>query len=47
MRERDVESYFRQRVIKLGGMTRKYTSPGQRGVPDRIMFLDGVVFVEF
>ena len=47
MKESEIEKYFRSEVIKRGGFTRKYTSPGHHGVPDRIMFLNGVVqFVE-
>ena len=47
MREKIVEHYLIQEVEKRGGFTRKYTSPGRRGVPDRIVFLPGkVIFVE-
>lgn len=43
-----VESYFIEQVNEHGGFSRKYTSPGRRGVPDRIAFLPslGAVFVE-
>ena len=41
-----VEKYLDKHVRDLGGFTRKYTSPGRRGVPDRIVFLSGVHFVE-
>ena len=46
--ERDIENYMRQEVVKMGGLFYKFTSPGNRGVPDRIVILpDGrVVFVE-
>lgn len=44
MRERTVEQYFIRRVREVGGLQRKYTSPGVRGVPDRIAILNGLVY---
>jgi len=49
--ERDVESYFTRQIKKQIGkkvMCLKFVSPGQRGVPDRVVLLDGgtVIFVE-
>jgi hypothetical protein len=44
--ERDIEKYLDREIRKAGGFTRKYTSPGRRGVPDRIVFFKGVTFVE-
>ena len=47
MLERDVEKHLRKEVQRLGGLIRKYTSPGVQGVPDRIVFHQGrVYFVE-
>ena len=47
MRESEVEQYFVKRVKEAGGLTRKFVSPGHRGVPDRIVVYFGVVhFVE-
>ena len=47
VRENKVERYLDSEVTKLGGLTRKWVSPGRDGVPDRIVILDGVVwFVE-
>ena len=47
MLERDVEKHLRNEVLRLGGLIRKYTSPGVQGVPDRIVFHQGrVYFVE-
>lgn len=48
MRERDVERRLEEGVHKLGGRTYKWVSPGNAGVPDRIVFLpDGrVIFAE-
>lgn len=48
MRERDIEKYLRERVQTVGGWAPKWTSPGNNGVPDRIVFLPGghIVFVE-
>lgn len=37
MRESTVERYLHQQVIKAGGTTRKWVSPGHKGVPDRIV----------
>jgi len=48
MRERVIEGYLRDRVKELGGLTYKFVSPGNAGVPDRIVLLPGgfVMFVE-
>lgn len=35
--EEHVERYFVDRVEACGGMAEKFTSPGRRGVPDRIV----------
>ena len=43
VRENRVEKYLDKQVKLLGGLTRKWVSPGQDGVPDRIVILDGVV----
>lgn len=46
-REAKVENYLNDCVCKRGGLTRKWVSPNQAGVPDRIVILNGVVwFVE-
>ena len=47
--EGDVERALVKRVEKeLGGMCEKFTSPGRRSVPDRIVSLPGgqLIFVE-
>jgi hypothetical protein len=47
VRENVVEGYLDEQVKLLGGITRKWVSPGRDGVPDRIVILNGVVwFVE-
>ena len=48
MRERDIEKILTDEVKKLGGKAYKWVSPGNSGVPDRIVFFpDGRhVFVE-
>lgn len=48
MRESVIETYLREGVKKLGGRAYKWTSPGNAGVPDRIVVLPGrpPVFVE-
>ena len=48
MRERDIEQRLVAGVKKQGGRAYKWTSPGNDGVPDRIVILPGraPVFVE-
>lgn len=48
MLERDVERALVRRVKVLGGLCEKFTSPGRRSVPDRIVTLPGgrIIFVE-
>lgn len=47
MIENDVEKYLNRKVKAAGGLSRKYTSPGRRGVPDRIVIMNGhVYFIE-
>lgn len=46
-RENAVEKYLDHCVKQLGGVTRKWVSPGRDGVPDRICIINGDVwFVE-
>lgn len=46
-RENKVETYLDEEIKKLGGITRKWVSPGRDGVPDRIVILNKMVwFVE-
>ena len=47
-REKDIERYMVQEIKKLGGRAYKFTSPGNSGVPDRIVILPKVrpIFVE-
>lgn len=48
LRERDVEKRLRFGIQKLGGLCYKFTSPGNAGVPDRIVILPNgeMIFVE-
>jgi len=48
VRERDIESYLRDRVKAAGGRAYKFVSPGNNGVPDRIVTLPGgrIAFAE-
>ena len=48
MREVEIENYLRGQVRKSGGKAYKFTSPGNNGVPDRIViFPKGrIYFVE-
>ena len=46
--EKDVERKLTEGIKALGGLSYKFISPGNAGVPDRIVILPGgdVVFVE-
>lgn len=46
--EKKIEKALCKRVKELGGLCDKFTSPGKRAVPDRIVTLPGgrVIFVE-
>jgi len=46
--EKDVEAALVRRVKALGGLCEKFTSPGRRSVPDRIVTMPGgqIIFVE-
>jgi len=48
MREHVVENYLTSKVAELGGIAFKFVSPGNSGVPDRIVLLPGgrIFFVE-
>lgn len=41
MREREIEKWLREQIKNLGGRALKFTSPGNDGVPDRIILLPG------
>lgn len=41
MREREIEKILAAEVKKLGGRAYKWVSPGNDGVPDRIVILPG------
>lgn len=48
MLEKEVEKYLVREVKKIGGVSFKFISPGNAGVPDRIVILPmgKVLFVE-
>jgi len=48
MLEETIEKALIKRVKSLGGLCEKFTSPGRRSVPDRLVCLPGgrVIFVE-
>lgn len=48
MKEKDIEAYLRDQVKATGGKAYKFVSPGNAGVPDRlVLFPEGKsVFVE-
>jgi len=48
IREDDIETHLFKHVKRLGGRCYKFTVPGRRNVPDRIMMLPGICmqFVE-
>ena len=39
MSEKKVEKYFGDQVRSIGGLPRKFSSPGRAGVPDRVVLL--------
>lgn len=39
MNEKRIEEYLRERVKSIGGRAYKWTSPGNNGVPDRIVII--------
>ncbi len=47
MQEKEIEKYLVKRVKEMGGKAYKWVSPGNDGVPDRIVFFQGMtVLVE-
>ena len=48
MSEKIIESYLRDQVKAIGGKAYKFVSPGNDGMPDRLVCLPGgkMVFVE-
>ena len=48
MTEKDIEEYLRLGVKKQGGIAFKFTSPGNSGVPDRLIVMpeNRIYFVE-
>ena len=46
--EKDIEKRLVREVKKLGGLCLKWVSPGNSGVPDRIVLMPGgkAIFVE-
>ena len=48
MLEKDVERYLCDQVKKFGGKAYKFTSPGNAGMPDRLVVFPGghIAFVE-
>jgi len=48
MKEKDVERYLRESVKAAGGIAYKFVSPGNAGVPDRLVCMPGgrIFFVE-
>lgn len=48
MREAEIEKYLTDRVRSAGGRAYKFVSPGNAGVPDRLVIMPGgkIYFVE-
>ena len=40
-REKQIEDHLRNKVKKLGGRAYKFVSPGNSGIPDRLVILPG------
>lgn len=46
-REKSIESYFTDKIKSIGGICYKFVSPGNSGVPDRVVLYKGcVAFIE-
>ena len=41
LKEKDIEKYLRDEIKKVGGIAYKFVSPGNAGVPDRLVLLPG------
>lgn len=41
MREKEIEEKFREAVKRAGGKAYKFVSPGNDGVPDRLVVMPG------
>ena len=48
MLEKEIEKYLRDKIKNLGGVAYKFISPGNSGVPDRLICLPAgkAIFVE-
>lgn len=48
MSESQIENYLKREIEKLGGLCLKFVSPGNKGVPDRIIILPNgqIIFAE-
>lgn len=44
MREKDIEAYLVKRAREAGGKAYKWVSPGNDGVPDRIVIFPRAIF---
>jgi len=46
--EKNIEKFLNDNIKKLGGLTYKFVSPGNSGVPDRIIILPNgkLIFIE-
>lgn len=42
--ENDIEKHLKKQITKIGALCYKFTSPGTRGVPDRIVIYKGETF---
>lgn len=43
-RENKVETYLKDEIKRLGGLCYKWESPGEKGVPDRIVIINGKIY---
>lgn len=48
MEEQKIERYLKEKIKRIGGEAYKFSSPGVRGVPDRIVIIPGghIYFIE-
>lgn len=45
VRENKVETYLKREVAEMGGLSRKFVSPGVTGVPDQMIIAQGFVWL--
>jgi hypothetical protein len=44
-RENKIETFLKKEIERLGGVTYKWVSPGNNGVPDQIVFISKMLYL--